>query len=150
MLAFSVGMLNALLYCYFGAMANESYGKMYDCIFELNWYEFPIEQQKYFNLMAANMQRPLHYHGFGVLYLNLDIFTRVRANFHFSFCFTLIICRHNIVTVFVIYSFTIMNFLFFSVIKGGVLVIWSYQNHYIEIKIVSQSSQQKFNFSFQY
>lgn len=62
-------------------MANDSYAKMSDSIFELNWHELPIEQQKYFLeyfvLMGANMQRLLHYHGFGVLYANLETFTRV-------------------------------------------------------------------------
>lgn len=78
-MAFSIGMVNALLYCYFGAMANDSYAKMRDGIFELKWYELPIEQQKYLILMGANMQRPLHYHGFGVLFANLETFTRVSA-----------------------------------------------------------------------
>lgn len=75
----SVGFLNALVYCYFGSKATESFEKMGDLIFELKWYELPIQKQKYFILMAANMRKPLHYHGFGVFLLNLDTFVQVRA-----------------------------------------------------------------------
>lgn len=77
--ALSVGLLNVLIYCYFGSKSTESYEKMGDRIFDLKWYELPIQKQKYFILMAANMQKPLRYHGFGVLSLNLETFVQVRA-----------------------------------------------------------------------
>lgn len=74
----SAGTLNVLVYCYFGNMATESYANMSDCLFNLNWHELPLKLQKYLIVMATNMQRPLYYHGFGVLYLNLPTFTSVR------------------------------------------------------------------------
>lgn len=71
-------MSNLLLYCYFGKLASESYEKMCDCIFfKLNWYEFPIELQKYVIVMIANMQKPINYHGFGIINLDLETFARV-------------------------------------------------------------------------
>lgn len=79
-LPFLFGISNAFFYCYFGKISTESYEKMRDCLFDLKWHELPIATQKYFILMAANMQRPLRYHGFTVLDLNLETFTRVGAN----------------------------------------------------------------------
>lgn len=79
-IAFAIGMINALVYCYFGEMAIGSHEKMHDSVFDLKWYQLPIAIQKYLILMAGNMQRPLHYHGFGILDLNLKTFNQVRAN----------------------------------------------------------------------
>lgn len=66
-------------YCYFGKVATDSFQNMADCIYEMNWHELPIEQQKYFILMIANTQKPLYYHGFNVT-LNLETFCQV-SNF---------------------------------------------------------------------
>lgn len=65
-------------YCYFGKVASESYHKMDQCLFEVNWQDLSIELQKYFIIMMANAQQPLQYSGFGVSVLNLEQFTRVR------------------------------------------------------------------------
>lgn len=46
------GVLNALVYCYFGSKATESYADMGDRIFDLDWYKLPIDKQKYFILMC--------------------------------------------------------------------------------------------------
>lgn len=72
-----VGMLILFGYCYFGKMATESYLKMADCLYGLNWHELDLKYQKYFVIMMANAQRPIYYHGFGVAILNLETFLKV-------------------------------------------------------------------------
>lgn len=78
---FSVGLVNLLIYCYLGKSATESHGKMSDCIYyNIKWYKLSIELQKHFILMIKNMQKPIYYHGFGVIYLNLETFTKASVN----------------------------------------------------------------------
>lgn len=67
------------VYCLFGLMATESYENMADRLFESNWQQLPIDLQKYLILAIGNMQQPLHYHGFGIIYLNLEVFRDVRT-----------------------------------------------------------------------
>lgn len=77
----SVGMTNLFIYCYFGKLATDTYKKMSDCVFEMNWPELPNDLQKYIILMVRNMQKPLYYHGFGIVNLDLETFTKVRNSF---------------------------------------------------------------------
>lgn len=69
---------NPFLYCYFGKMTTECYINMADRLYESNWQQLPIDMQKYFILLLANMHKPLYYHGFGILILNLETFQSVR------------------------------------------------------------------------
>lgn len=66
-------------YCFFGKIATDTYGQMSDCLFQSNWFELPIEQQKFFIVMIANAQRELVYQGFGIVTLNLETFTKVNT-----------------------------------------------------------------------
>lgn len=54
-----------------------SFKKMADNVFEMNWQDLPIELQKYFILMIANMQKPLYYYGGGIVILDLNTFINV-------------------------------------------------------------------------
>lgn len=63
----SLGLFYLFLFCYFGKLATESFEKMADYAYEINWHELPIEQKKYFILIIANTQKPLLYHGFSVV-----------------------------------------------------------------------------------
>lgn len=47
-------------------------------LYNANWIELPLELQKYFIMLIANAQLPLYYHGFRIVVLNLETFTRVR------------------------------------------------------------------------
>lgn len=59
-------------------MATLSFEQMTDNVFEMNWQDLPIELQKYFILMIANMQKPLCYYGGGIVILDLNTFVNVR------------------------------------------------------------------------
>ena len=78
-----VAMSNLFLYCLFGKLATESHLKMSDCVYNLYWYKLPTHLQKYVVVMIQNMQQPRYFHGFGVIYLNLETFTSVSMN---AFC----------------------------------------------------------------
>lgn len=93
----SLGLLNIFLYCYFGKLATESFEEMSNSLYESNWYKLPIKQQKYILLMMVNAKRPLYYHGFGIVILNLETFCNVRK-------------IHNCIHIL---SVTLFNFQFF-------------------------------------
>lgn len=78
LMAVIVGITDLLLYCYFGKLATESHVRLADCIFESNWQDLPIDLRKYMILMIVNMQKPHHYHGFGIANLDLETFRKVR------------------------------------------------------------------------
>lgn len=76
-----VAALNLFVYCYFGKIATDSFGKMADCLYEANWLGLSIELKRYFVLAIGNAHRPLFYHGFGIAILNLDTLTNVSLAF---------------------------------------------------------------------
>lgn len=76
-IAIFISMANLFLFCYFGTMATESYERMAYCLYESSWIECPVHLQKYFIMMIRDMQQSLHYHGFGIVVLNLETFTTV-------------------------------------------------------------------------
>lgn len=63
--------------CFFGKIASESFEKMTDYLYETNWPEYPVQLQKYFILLIANTQKPIHYVGSGIAVLNLNTFLKV-------------------------------------------------------------------------
>lgn len=67
----------AFVFCYFGKLATDSFQCMSDCVFYMNWHELPIALQKYVIIMIANMQKPLHYHGSGIVIMDLNTFINV-------------------------------------------------------------------------
>lgn len=75
--AASIGVLILTLYCHHGKVATDSFGKMAYCLFDYNWYELPVEFQKYFIMMIGNAHRPVYYTGSGVSTLNMETCTKV-------------------------------------------------------------------------
>lgn len=81
LVALSFGMIVLFFYCYFGKVATNSFGDISDCIYyELNWQKLSLALRKYIILMLTNMQRPIYYHGFHVVTLDLNTFTRVSSD----------------------------------------------------------------------
>lgn len=77
MTALFVGMANPVLYSFYGTLAIRSYEQMADRVYDIDWHDLPIELQKYFILIIQNVQKPIHYHGFGVVILNMETFCTV-------------------------------------------------------------------------
>lgn len=76
-MAISVSASNLFLYCYYGKSSTEISLKYADYLYESNWIELPNDLKKYFILMITSMERPLFYHGFHVVRLNLETFAAV-------------------------------------------------------------------------
>lgn len=94
----AVGGSNLFMYCYFGHNATDSYTAIADCLFELKWYNQPLNLQKQFIVIIQNAQQPIYYDGFGVAHLNLNTYckvniltiydlNRLKIDFHFCFFF---------------------------------------------------------------
>lgn len=71
------GLTNLFFYCYFGKYASENFSKISDCLYETDWQRLPVKLQKYFIIMITNTQKLVFYHGFGMVYLNLETFCKV-------------------------------------------------------------------------
>lgn len=78
-------MCTILFFCYFGERATESFENMSDLLYETIWPDLPTNIQKDFIIMMANMQRPIHYHGFNVFILSLKTFVAVRSKLLITF-----------------------------------------------------------------
>lgn len=70
---------NLYLYCYYGNRSTNDFAQMAQLLYESNWNQHPVELQKFFKMMIANAQRPLFYHGFHLVQLNLETFLKVRV-----------------------------------------------------------------------
>lgn len=54
---------------------------MADCLYNAKWYELTCGMQKDVMFLIQNMQRPIYYHGFGIIVLNLETFIKVKIIF---------------------------------------------------------------------
>lgn len=76
-IAIALSELNLFVYCYYGHLATDCYLKMADLLFESKWYDQHLAQQRIYAFMMQNAQRAYHYHGFGIMTLNLDTYVKV-------------------------------------------------------------------------
>lgn len=68
---------NLFLHCYYGISTTIYYSLFADCLYKSNWMALPVDLQKPFILMIANAQQKLSYHGYRMVDLNLETFTKV-------------------------------------------------------------------------
>lgn len=95
--AMMLGVSMMFVYCYYGEMANDSFQRMADALYESNWLNLPFHLQKYYVLMMPNAQRSLYYHGFHVCDLSLSTFAKVM--FKIKSCSTALF-QHLFLTVY--------------------------------------------------
>lgn len=77
LMALLVSGANLFFYCYYGNRSTNDYAQMSHILYESNWNELPVELQKFVKMMIANAQRPLFYHGFHLVILNLETYLKV-------------------------------------------------------------------------
>lgn len=78
----TIALANLYIYCRLGKEATDYYLRYADEVYKLQWIDMPGEDLKRIVLMIIqNAQRPLNYHGFNCIYLNLETFTKVRKHF---------------------------------------------------------------------
>lgn len=83
-----VGLVGIFCYCYFGEKTSESFQLMSECLYECNWPDLPIKLKKHIVIMMLRGQKPIYYHGFKMVTLNLETFKKVRRTdwpWHFWF-----------------------------------------------------------------
>lgn len=133
-------------------LSTESYEKMAESLYDVNWQDLPVDLQKYFFIMIMNMQRPLFYHGFGFYVLKLETFVAVSEEFLQK---TYILerkkrkihrvwmCGKSKMLLGSIKIILIMNFfsgyLFISDLKNGCYLFYDVQNIDLPMKIKSIS-----------
>lgn len=65
-------------FCYFGTSASE-HVSISDVIYDSNWYDQPIEIQKYIGLMIARSQEEVNFSGIGLVTCSLEVFGKVNC-----------------------------------------------------------------------
>lgn len=78
MIGLVIGLSNLLVYCYIGYRASDYYISIGDLLYQSNWHKLPIKYRKHFVLMIQDAQRPILYHGFKIIKINMGTFTNVR------------------------------------------------------------------------
>lgn len=89
--AFLYGLAQLYAYCYVGKYSTDNFLAFADCLYESNWMALPSTLRGSFPLMIAHAQRPLYYHGFHMIILDLKLFLTVWPflQIHFEvFCST--------------------------------------------------------------
>lgn len=66
------------IYCYFGESVTVNFSKYCDSLYESKWYNLSANNQKIVMLMIQNSHRPLYFHGFHFVVLNLGTFGKVK------------------------------------------------------------------------
>lgn len=84
-IACTLSISTVFLYCYIGSLTTEQFHCFGDVSYESEWYELPVKQQKFILLIITDARRPLVFHGFNIISLNLWVFTTVFIiqTFHF-------------------------------------------------------------------
>lgn len=90
MYVFVYGFVHLYAYCYVGKNSTDCYLAFGDYLYESNWMALPSELQKIFTFMIAHAQIPIFYHGFYVVILDLELFTRVNTIHFTSFAITIV------------------------------------------------------------
>lgn len=64
-------------YCYFGNMASDRLSSLGDTAFATDWYNYPVEWQKFVILIALRSGKPVYFKGLNVITCTLEVFGKV-------------------------------------------------------------------------
>lgn len=73
----SLSALTLFYYCYHGQSATDYLAAFADCLYGSEWMNLSTMLQKPFVFMIAHAQIPRQYHGYGIVSLNLETFSKV-------------------------------------------------------------------------
>lgn len=65
------------LYCHFGNSASDHVLEIGDIVYGLNWFEQPLEMQKYMILIMARSKRRIEFSGFSLITCSMEMFGKV-------------------------------------------------------------------------
>lgn len=86
-IAICVSGFNLYLYCFFGNRTTDNFLDFGDILWDLKFYEFPIDLQKLMTVMIGNTREKHFYHGFNILNLSLTTFNAVNEQQYFRYQF---------------------------------------------------------------
>lgn len=76
------GLMWSFLFCNFGNLAIDHVSAIGDVAYSnLNWFEHPVEMQKYLILMVARSHECVHFTGLHLIECSIEVFGKVRQNF---------------------------------------------------------------------
>lgn len=64
-------------FCYFANLVTDRVSMLSDSVYDLNWFDQPMEMQKYIILMMARSQERVYFSGFGLISCSMEIFGKV-------------------------------------------------------------------------
>lgn len=65
------------LFCYFANMASDRLSSLGNTVFATNWYDYPVEWQKFVILMVERSQKPVYFKGLHLIKCTLEVFGTV-------------------------------------------------------------------------
>lgn len=68
--------------CYFADSATDRIKFIQRSVYDLNWYNFPLKQRKYFILILAQSQECVSFDGLYLVHCNLVTFGMVISELH--------------------------------------------------------------------
>lgn len=71
------------LFCYFGDMASDRLSSIGFAAYSANWYDYPVEWQKFFILMILRTRKPAYFDGLNLINCNLEVLGKVKTEFTF-------------------------------------------------------------------
>lgn len=78
--------ITVFLFCRLGSLTTIQFHRFGDISYNSEWYKMPIEQRNYIELLIADAQRPLIFHGLKLVDLNLLTFTKVQFTLSYYIC----------------------------------------------------------------
>lgn len=72
------------IFCYFADLTTDRVLKIGDTVYDLNWFDQPVEMQKYVTLMIARSQERIYFSGLGLITCSLEAFGKVCICFDWS------------------------------------------------------------------
>lgn len=79
-MALSASYIWLFVFCYFGEKVTGAFDKLSDCIYQTDWYRFPVELRKYVVIMLLFAQKPVYMLAFKKFQCTLRTFEQVNSH----------------------------------------------------------------------
>lgn len=64
-------------FCYFGDMASNRLSSIGLAVYAANWYDYPVQLQRFIVLMISRSGKPAYFNAFDVINCSLEVFGKV-------------------------------------------------------------------------
>lgn len=84
-------------FCYFGDMASNRLSSIGLAVYAANWYDYPVQLQRFIVLMISRSGKPAYFNAFDVINCSLEVFGKVVIQLAIAFqfiaaCFKTLLC----------------------------------------------------------